>query len=260
MTCRRLQGGFNLVELSVVLVILALLSGAGSRTYELVSQARAQTANSSRLIEANQAIRSYVARHKRLPCPDSRSNAQIAAGTPLPAACPVALTRGWFPYHAVGMEMPREGIRLFYGVQRTTAADLVQPKEIVSGEFASLDGASALIESLKLLAKASPSTALPYYKHPAPLAPDSSATAVIDCGTAGETINPAYVIIAPAKDLDRIGTIHPEFDDENSRFVSQQGSTLCFAHPNRPSSFRYDDLVVVESPIALLGWLTRLER
>lgn len=259
MTCWQRQRGFNLLELSVVLVIVALLAGAGSSTYELVAQARAHTAHSSRLIEANHAIRRYIARHKQLPCPDGRSNAQITAGTPLPSPCPTALVKGWFPYQAVGMEMPREGLRFFYAVQRTGAADLVQPGQPIPGEFARMDGASALIQSLELLAGASPDTALPYYKHPPPATQDEPANAVIDCGTAGETINPAYVIIAPVQDRDRIGTVHPEFDNENSRFVSGESGALCFAHPNRPSSFRYDDLVATESPIALLGWLTRLE-
>lgn len=254
------QMGFNLIELSVVLVILGVLAGAGSSTYELMTQARTQATATAKLAEANNALRAYIARNKHLPCPDTRDVAQINIGAPALGACPVTLTKGWLPYQVLGLEVPREGQRLYYGVQRTVLADPVLPDALVPGEFTQLDMAGALIEALKQLANEPPRTTVPYYKHPAPVTADSSATAVIDCGTSGLTINPAYVIIAPGKDLDRIGTTNPEFDNENTRFVTQSGSAFCFAHPNRSSSFRHDDLVVVESPLSLLGWLTRLER
>lgn len=65
------QDGFSLVELAIVLVIVALLSGGLMMTLSAQQESMAATKTQSRLQEAQEALLGYVAANGRLPCPAS---------------------------------------------------------------------------------------------------------------------------------------------------------------------------------------------
>lgn len=74
------QGGFTLIELAVVLIILGTLAGAGSYFALGFLQQQRTTAVRGSLDAVEEALALYVARHRRLPCPadalagDGRAN------------------------------------------------------------------------------------------------------------------------------------------------------------------------------------------
>jgi len=65
------QDGFSLIELAIVLVIVALLSGGLMMTLSAQKDGMATSETQSRLREAQEALLGYVAANGRLPCPAS---------------------------------------------------------------------------------------------------------------------------------------------------------------------------------------------
>lgn len=63
------QSGFSLVELAIVLVIVALLSGGLMMTLSAQQEGMATAETQRRLQEAQEALLGYVAANGRLPCP-----------------------------------------------------------------------------------------------------------------------------------------------------------------------------------------------
>lgn len=253
------QRGFNIVELSVVVSILALLTAAVTGTYELISQSRHHAAASAELGQAQQALRTFIVRNKRLPCPDTSINGIRGRENGGDAGCPTGVLKGWLPYESVGLALPPPGARMRYAVYRKAGADLVMPTR-AGAEFGDHDGAGGLLAALSKIVQNAPDRTVPYYPQPAVASypKETAAGASPACDDAGPVANPAFALIAPVSDMDQADTPHPEFDTVNMPFVSS--SLLCMAHPDRPSSFRHDDLVVAESAFSLLGWLTALER
>lgn len=65
------QNGFSLIELAIVLVIVALLSGGLMITLSAQQEGMAASETQRRLQEAQEALLGYVAANGRLPCPAS---------------------------------------------------------------------------------------------------------------------------------------------------------------------------------------------
>lgn len=267
MALPRRQRGFNLVELSVVAGIIGLLSALGVGAFELFGQSRDHARAQAELGEASHALRAFLVRNKRLPCPDNSEAAGSThlgretpgSGTP-GGRCPAGLRVGWLPYESLGLTLPPLEQRLRYAVYRNGGIDLTQPVP-GAAEFADQDGAAGLLATLPKVMAQPVSTGLPYYKLPRGTAfyPADPANSTVSCDEAGDTVNPAFALIAPGRDMDGDSTgRHPRFDTINNGFAS--GTSLCMANPDRPSSFRHDDLVLAESAGTLLGWLTTLER
>ncbi|KRG44933.1 hypothetical protein ARC78_03745 [Stenotrophomonas pictorum JCM 9942] len=267
MALPRRQRGFNLVELSVVTGIIGLLSALGVGAFELYGQSRDHARAQAELAEARNALRAFLVRNKRLPCPDSSEAAgssHLGRETPgtgtAVASCPAALRVGWLPYESLGLSLPPLEQRLRYAVYRKAGTDLTRPLPR-SAEFTDQDGTAGLLATLADVTAQPGSTGQPYYKVPAGTAfyPADPAGATPACDEAGDTVNPAFALVAPGRDRDGdSASPHPRFDTVNNGFAS--GSSLCMANPDRPSSFRHDDLVLAESAGTLLGWLTALER
>lgn len=258
----RLQRGFNLLELTVVVGILALLTSAATGTYELFQQSRSYTSATARLGESRLAIKTFIIRNKRLPCPDSSPSGNAGRENGGALGCPAGLNVGWLPYESLGLTLPDKSARIRYAVYRSATADLVMPSG-AGAEFADLDGSSRLLATLSKAMQTSASTAQPFYKMPAantPYPTETPSKPDVSCSGSGETINPAFALIAPGMDMDQAGGNAPGFDTMNNAIATEPATSLCMAPPERPSSFRNDDQIFAESSTTLLGWLTSLER
>ena len=235
------QRGFSLIELAVVLaaasVLALVLSGHGSNVAGLTGQRQAE----AELERARQAVRSYLLRHHRLPCPGSSS-------APLEAAdrCPAGYNRGPFPYHSLGLEPPGNGPALYYAVHRGNGRDLVDPLPMaVDGN--GLDRRGGIEHALAGLARlAGTDRSQPHH----PSQPQYAGQA--DCSQ-GRQSNPAYLLVAAGqRTANGLDALHHTFFSSNTYH--------CTASPDRPVSAHDHDRVLSESASTLLGWLLRSAR
>jgi prepilin-type N-terminal cleavage/methylation domain-containing protein len=239
----RQHAGFTLVEVAVVAGILGLLALTMTSAFEGMEQARVQNRAQADAEAARQALRHFLLRNKRLPCPDNSSYGDRGREAGGSGSCPGGLDTGWLPYESLGLQLPVRAQRLRYGVHRGSGADLVAP---TPGAIDGLDleGSAGLTSALSKAASTTPSSSFPYY-----------AATVTSAGTTcggGDLVNPAFVLVAPATDRDADGGTYAGFDAPNLGFAA--GSAKCFAAPARPASIAYDDVVVAESSSTLLGW------
>ncbi|MBB6065726.1 prepilin-type N-terminal cleavage/methylation domain-containing protein [Pseudoxanthomonas broegbernensis] len=244
-----MHAGFTLVEVAVVAGILGLLALTMTSAFEGMEQARQQNTAQAHAEAARQALRTFMLRNKRLPCPDNSTYGDRGREANGAGSCPGDLRVGWLPYESLGLQVPVRSQRLRYGVHRGTNADLVAPLHgAVDGP--DLEGTGGLARALATAAQAAPSTDQPHYSGAVPaLSSDTCASA--------EPVNPAFVLAAPATDRDVDGAIHPGFDGPNRGFAT---SSPCVAPPARPATRIYDDVVVAESATTLLGWLSTATR
>jgi len=244
MQARAQAHGYTLVELATVLVILGVLTMGMHSALESMQQARLHNAALAHAENARQALRAYLLRNKRLPCPDTTPEGDLGR-----SASPCNANAGWLPYETLGLETPERARRLRYGVHRSAGIDLVDPAPSSIDE-PDLEGRSGLAAQLMALAVAPPEAGAPHY-----------AEDFLDLGdvcSGAELANPGFVLVAPAADLDGAGGAWPGFDGPNRGFAA--GTSLCVAAPSRPANANYDDVVVAESAASLLGWLTASTR
>lgn len=236
--------GYTLLELATVLAILGVLTMTVSSAVESMHQARLYNLSQAQAETARQALRAYVLRNKRLPCPDTSTHGDNGR-----SSTPCSASSGWLPYESLGLDTPERSRRLRYGVYRNAGIDLVDPAASSVDEL-DLEGRSGLAALLAELTAATATTAALHYANDA--APGGT-------GCAGsQYANPGFVLVAPAADLDDAGGSANGFDGPNRSFAA--GSSLCVAAPARAPDSRYDDVVVAESAAALLGWLTTSTR
>lgn len=238
------HAGFTLVEVAVVAGILGLLALTMASAFEGMEQARVQNRAQADAETARQALRHFLLRNKRLPCPipntiDEYGDRGREAEN---GNCP-GVNIGWLPYESIGLAIPVRSARLRYGVYRSGDADLVAPTPgAIDGQ--DLEGSAGLASALSKAASATPSSSVPYYT--------ATVTATgTTCG-GGDLVNPAFVLLAPATDRDADGGTYAGFDAPNLGFAA--GSAKCVAAPSLPASIAYDDVVVAESSSTLLGW------
>lgn len=237
------RGGFTLVELAVVLVVLAVMTVAMTSAFSNVNDVRLRDRGRADAEAARQALRAFVLRQKRLPCPDFTGNGDGRED----AACNAGADIGWLPYETVGLPLPPQAQRIRYAVHRTRV-DLVRPdpRGTTSGHDIESDAALAAALIQLVDAASTPSADAPFYA-----ADDGVAGTTACAGT--PAANPAFVLVAPVTDRDGSGGVHPDFDGMNNAMAA--GSSRCVAPPSRPSDHVSDDVVVAESATSLLGWL-----
>ncbi|MDG2526202.1 type II secretion system protein [Stenotrophomonas sp. HITSZ_GD] len=244
------QAGFTVLEMAVsvgVVGALALLAGTGYRDY---AQWRACSHAEAQAETARQALRGFVLRNRRLPCPDLSAlgdGAREGSG----GACPAGAQVGWLPYETLGLPRPDRGERLRYAVSRPAGADLVAPSGS-SAEDGNFDNGARLRASLATLAARTPGSDVPYLSDPNP--ERENCARVLS--------NPAFALVAALDDRDGDGTGRADdlarFDGLNRAMAAS--NALCIAAPGRPMDSRYDDVVASESADALLGWLATQTR
>lgn len=238
---RASRRGFTLVELAVVLVVLGALGMLVTSSFSGVDATRAQQRAKAEADTARLALRTFVLATRRLPCPDSSGDGREgnAVGT-----CPAGLQLGWLPYETLGLAPTRIG----YGVFRDPAlgADLVAAAAAAAATPFD-DGTLVLRRSLAAAAASPVSSNHPYTTG------DGALLGAESCA-ANMISNPAFVIVAPATDRNGDGDL---FDGVNTGLPN---AGHCIAAPSRAFDATYDDVVVIESAQALLGWLAASSR
>lgn len=239
----RAATGFSLVELAVVLSVLGVLTLTALSAFDNIGQARQHNAARVHAEAARQALLAFALRNKRLPCPDTSANgdrAREGGGT----GCSGTPGIGWLPYESLGLDVPVRSERLRYGVHRDLMAS-----SAVAVDQPDLERIGGFGRTLAALASATGvDTSQPHY------AGDGTPAACTGAGT--HASNPAFVLVAPAGDRDGIGGTG--FDGPHRSFAP--GGGACVLSPDYPAGSDYDDVVVVQSPSTLLGWLMTVTR
>jgi prepilin-type N-terminal cleavage/methylation domain-containing protein len=224
---RRTARGFNLIELSMTLVVMGVLgllavfafSGA-DRGSSLRGRAEADG--------AREAVRYFVLINKRLPCPDNDGDGREDCGT---------VEFGFLPYLTLGLD-EAAGERMRYAVYRGSANDATSLVERTGDTEGQPDylGIGDTIAALKAIPVTSNSAA-----HVRVAALDANGAS--NCNNA---THPAFVLVVPNADRDGDGS---RLDGVNA------GTATCVASPLQFGTPVYDDIVVAEAADALIGWL-----
>ncbi len=241
---RRPQHGFTFLEVSIVLVIVALLTASVSYalTSTMQGQSRRQAVEHARTVQAS--IRAYVLRNGRLPCPAiDASGYENRAGQ----VCPPGLQVGFVPYVALGLQVPEQSLLGAYAVYRQPNSDPLLDTDLTEGRERTGDApgdpnftnANDLISALLQVGGGAVDPARPF------ITGDADAVGAMDC-TANRISAVAYWVALPMLDADNNGN---RFDGGNAI------NNLCASYPMAPVSPQFDDVVIAETPLELAGWL-----
>lgn len=121
---RRKQVGNLLMELGFTLAALGALAATIMGGLGAIEQSRLASERRHHMERANQALKTFVLRSNRLPCPDLTGNGMEgdAAGE-----CSDTARVGRLPYASLNLLAPANGAFLKYGVSRTSStSDLVK--------------------------------------------------------------------------------------------------------------------------------------
>ncbi len=243
----RHAAGFTVLELAVTISIIGVLSVLASSAYSGVLDVRARAHAQAEAEAARAAVRTFLLRNKRLPCPDLSSNG-TGGREGLAGSCPNGAQLGWLPYESLGLPPPQPSQRMRYAASRLGAgADLVAPPDLGVADF---DGVARLRGALSRAAKLGLGSDRPYLTGVGSAADPENCSHIV--------ANPAFALIAPVADRDDVGSTHPGFDGINRAMVD--ASAHCIAAPGRAMDATYDDVVLAESASALLGWLVTTTR
>ncbi|MGE0099777.1 MAG: type II secretion system protein [Hydrogenophaga sp.] len=169
---RRRQAGGFLLELALVMLVVGVLTVSTFEVHSTMRQRQQTTDANNDLLSLDAALRTFVIREQRLPCPSAGGagleQTQLVGGRV--AGC-LAFT-GEVPFLTLGMEMPpsRQGFVLRYGVA---------PALFSAGQ--------ALVVSAEAASHVSGDTSVPYVA-----GPDTQQT-FGTCGVAA--MNPAYALM-----------------------------------------------------------------
>jgi prepilin-type N-terminal cleavage/methylation domain-containing protein len=243
---RSRQPGFSILELSVVLLIAALIAAGGSSLMSAITQYNTHKDDIISAELVRQSLLTYLANEKRLPCPDTSGN-----GWPGDAKgnCTPKMDIGYLPYRVLEAthfphDMANEQ-RVIYGVYRTPGADLVEPViQVGDGDPRHV----ALVHTLYHAAKKPVDKKHPYVTGPE-AKPNESDPLAEDCSRV--ISNPAFLIIVP-------GTQDKEGKSTLGGINTGVLETKCAAAPERKKDSHYGDTVHAESRLELLGWYISL--
>lgn len=233
------QRGYGLVEVSVVVGVLGVLTFAANSGLENVQQFREHRRAVADAQAAVNALRAFALRNKRLPCPAIGNSSREPIGS-------CTQNAGWLPYESLGMALPATRTRMKYGVHLSATANLVAPIP-VAADGLDLEHTGGFIAALRQAAVATASNAVPFYVQESAFGPSPVCSG-------GTLINPAFVVIAPA--ADRTGT-DSYFESSNASFGA---GSRCVVPPARPADASGDDVVVAQGSNALLGWISNATR
>lgn len=153
-------GGFTLVEMAIVIVILGFVLGALLLPMQVQRQQLAQSQTESTLAIAKKALLGFAQQHGRLPCPATAASNGIeqpvgglAACTQMVGFLPAA-TLGIQPVDAQGFALDGWNNRILYAVTQSNASAFS-----ISNGITNI-GMSALIPDLRVCASATGVTAI----------------------------------------------------------------------------------------------------
>lgn len=233
------QRGYGLLEVSVVVGVLGVLSFAVTAGLENMQQLREHRHAVADAQAAVNALRGFALRNKRLPCPATANSAREPIGN-------CTQNAGWLPYESLGLAPPATRTRMKYGVHLSATANLVAPTP-TAADGLDLEHSGGFIAALREAAASAASNAQPFYIQ-------ESALGATPACSGGTLINPAFVVIAPAADL---GGNDRYFESSNASFGA---GSRCVVPPARVADASVDDVVVAQGSTALLGWISNATR
>lgn len=238
------QSGFSLIELSVSLAALALLTWAVSGAY---GNGMKQGARDNAIAQGEtlrEAIRAFALRNRRLPCPDTSGSGWEGDAS---GVCVGGAETGWMPYRSLGMDIPASPLRAAYSVYRNAAinADLA----VATERTGSVAGSASYQDIRDLIG----GLAIANGQIPAPghlyLTGDDGLAGAVDCNN-NKVAVPAYVVVLALQDSNGDGSL---FDGVHTGLP---GNVACFQSQNTPPTAGRDDVVISEGTSALMGWLS----
>jgi prepilin-type N-terminal cleavage/methylation domain-containing protein len=124
--CKNSVQGFSMLELSIVLVIAAIMASVGITTYRAAENNKINYIAQVRVEEANNALLDYIKKNNRLPCPDNdKDNFEDIDDTT--GSCDPSAQVGFLPYATLKMTneqiIGKDENRMIYGVYRGSKAD-----------------------------------------------------------------------------------------------------------------------------------------
>ena len=242
----RLQVGVTLVEMSVVLVIVGLLSWAAFSGYQTVNDQRNREQGQAMAREAQSHLRTFSMRNGRLPCPDTSATGN-GLETLTGGVCGAGAQVGWFPYASVGMVNPAPEYRARYAAFRAPNSDARADADLTVAKERTGDALGELnyLNVNDLVAGLNNAAALPRLTTRAYITGDDGAAGPIDCN--GNIVAAAaYWLVVPLKDRSGAGRLLD---------APHLAASLCAASPSAPIRQDFDDVVLYESPSQLAGWL-----
>ena len=238
------QIGFSLVEFSIVLLIVGLLTWTVSAAYDNSQALRDREQAFSQGEVLREAVRAFALTNARLPCPDTTGTGWEgdAAGT-----CDAAADSGWLPYRSMGLERPHTRFLAAYSVYRRSDANAALDADTAvrkerTGNPAGSQGYQDARDLMVALGNASSDPASPARTR---LTGNDGTEGAIDC-TSNIRSHPAFFIVIPLGDL----------AGSASGFEAPNGtSNNCAWTPEKGLQQGRDDVVIAEPLQALSGWL-----
>ncbi|RYX90362.1 MAG: hypothetical protein EOO28_29675 [Comamonadaceae bacterium] len=178
------QAGVMLVELAIAVLVMGVV---GLVSFSLLSgsrRAQDEAAAGNALMVAEQAVRTFVLREKRLPCPDAAGSGYEAKDAD--GRCPAGVVVGGLPFASLQIEKPPGDGEIRYGVLRGPLADLARPADLPATLFDS-DGSARFLAALFKAQEGTPGSLQPY------VAAIAEADANTDCS--GVSSNPAFLLM-----------------------------------------------------------------
>ncbi|MDR1274923.1 MAG: prepilin-type N-terminal cleavage/methylation domain-containing protein [Candidatus Accumulibacter sp.] len=227
----RFASGFTLLELSFVVVVMGVLGLFFAGSFSGADDVRVRRQSRAHAEVAREALRAFVLANKRLPCPDANADGY--------EDCALAGETGTLPYADLGLADAAHN-RILYGVYRAASTDDITLQAERTGDAEGAPGYLGLGDVIVALQAIVPDTLVPAYLHIAGI----DAAGAADCAAAH---HPVFILIVPNTDRDGDGNFLDAPNAPNGK---------CFASPEQPMTLNYDDVVAVESPSALIGWVT----
>jgi len=241
--------GFSLVEMSIVLVVIGVISMGSLQVYNSVNNYREQALANKFLLQAQEAIIYFAKSNFRLPCPDINSDGF--------EDCSGSYKTGQLPFNTLGLPLSSQvsdasiGYQnLIYGVFRDSvhSADLTVLTErtgdsLGDANYQNVDDFKKALSNASLLAT---SANQPF------ITGDNDTSGIENCLT-NRVTNAAFWLASPSGE-DADGDGNP-FDVVNA-FLKHDGSgSLCFASPSRRQDANYVDRVSGIAFSELIGLL-----
>ncbi|MDR1163721.1 MAG: prepilin-type N-terminal cleavage/methylation domain-containing protein [Candidatus Accumulibacter sp.] len=236
----RFASGFTLLELSLVVVVMGVLGLFFVNSFSGADDVRVRRQSRAQAEVAREALRAYLLTNKRLPCPDTDTDGYEDGGA---AGCTGTGETGTLPYLTLGLPDAAHN-RMFYGVYRVAPPDDITLDITLqaerTGDAEGAPGYLGLGDVVVALQAIVSDVLKPAYLHSAGI----DAAGAADCAAAH---HPVFILIVPNTDRDGDGNVLDAPNAPNGK---------CFASPEQPMTLNYDDVVAVESPSALIGWVT----
>lgn len=245
MSCRfSKQKGLSFIELTVVLLVVALLSLSVSAAFMSTNEAQSRREALEHAKQVQASIRSYALRNGRLPCPatDGRGYENRVGQD-----CAPGIQLGYVPYVALGLQAPTQALLARYAVYRDPNADALLDADLANARERNGDSvgdphhadSSDLMAALLRINANNPNLLNPY------LTGDDDSVGAMNCAT-NRVTSVAYWLILPMTDANNDGD---RLDGPNTL------TGLCASYPFAKTAAQFDDVVIAETPLQLAGWL-----